>query len=160
MSSGSSSSTRCAGCKHLRRKCSPDCILAPYFPPSNPGRFASVHEVFGASNVTKTLEQLPDPLRRDAAESMVHEAMQRMRDPVYGCAGIITHLQRQITQLRGEISRTEGEIAQLISSAQQHRSPLSPHGNGGLRGDQSLNIFNSGLDYHRNDFAFNDDNFP
>ncbi|KAI4379243.1 hypothetical protein MLD38_005566 [Melastoma candidum] len=161
MSSGSSSSSsiRCAGCKHLRRKCPPNCILAPYFPPSNPRRFASVHEVFGASNVTKTLEQLPEHLRRDAAESMVYEAMQRMRDPVYGCAGIITHLQRQIIQLRGEISRAEGEIARIVASAQQHQSPPLPHGNQGIQGDQSSNIFSAGQSYHQDDFVFNDGNF-
>ncbi|CAN6328226.1 unnamed protein product, partial [Urochloa humidicola] len=43
----------CAACKFLRRKCQPDCVFAPYFPPDNPQKFVHVHRVFGASNVTK-----------------------------------------------------------------------------------------------------------
>jgi Lateral organ boundaries (LOB) domain len=38
-------SERCA-CKHLRRRCAEDCILAPYFPATHPERFECVHEIF------------------------------------------------------------------------------------------------------------------
>lgn len=67
MSSSNSSNTisnestnprRCAACKYLRRRCSQDCILSPYFPPSNPRRFACVHRIFGASNVARMLQVL------------------------------------------------------------------------------------------------------
>lgn len=47
---------RCAACKYLRRRCPKDCIFSPYFPPNNPHRFASVHRIFGASNVGKMLQ--------------------------------------------------------------------------------------------------------
>lgn len=50
-----SNSTRCAACKSLRRRCPPDCVLAPYFPSTNPERFSCVHKVFGASNITRML---------------------------------------------------------------------------------------------------------
>lgn len=46
----------CAACRTLHRKCSPDCLLAPYFPADEPEKFASVHKVFGASNVIKMLQ--------------------------------------------------------------------------------------------------------
>ncbi|KAM7277092.1 hypothetical protein ACFE04_018958 [Oxalis oulophora] len=113
---------RCAGCKFLRRKCSADCVLAPYFPPNNPQRFASVHRIFGASNVTKMLRQLPEHLRGDAADCMAFEASLRIADPVYGCVGIISHLQQQIFEVENEIARTRAEIAfqnaqQLVSHA-------------------------------------------
>ncbi|GMG98198.1 hypothetical protein Nepgr_000038 [Nepenthes gracilis] len=85
-----SRSTRCAACKFLRRRCSQDCIFAPYFPSSNPKRFSGVHKIFGASNVSKMLQQLPVHLRAEAAECMSFEATSRIRDPIYGCAGIIT----------------------------------------------------------------------
>lgn len=49
-------SGRCAACKYLRRRCPSDCIFFPYFPPNNPERFASVHRIYGASNVAKMLQ--------------------------------------------------------------------------------------------------------
>ncbi|KAF3338304.1 putative LOB domain protein 4 [Carex littledalei] len=51
-----SSNKRCAGCKHLRRRCTEDCILAPYFPSNNPERFEYVHKIFGAGNVARMLK--------------------------------------------------------------------------------------------------------
>jgi hypothetical protein len=54
---GSPSSTPpCAACKMLRRRCSPGCVFAPYFPAGEPHRFACVHKVFGASNISKLLQ--------------------------------------------------------------------------------------------------------
>lgn len=49
-------SGRCAACRYLRRRCPSDCIFAPYFPPNNPQRFASVHRIYGASNVARMLQ--------------------------------------------------------------------------------------------------------
>lgn len=46
----------CASCKLLRRRCAKDCIFAPYFPSDDPHKFAIVHKVFGASNVSKMLQ--------------------------------------------------------------------------------------------------------
>lgn len=51
-----SASRRCAACKYLRRRCAPGCVLAPYFPASQPRRYADVHAVFGTSNVTRVLQ--------------------------------------------------------------------------------------------------------
>jgi hypothetical protein len=68
--SGGSSATaarRCAACKYLRRRCAPDCVLAPYFPASQPRRYADVHAVFGTSNVTRVLQ-----VRRACSTSAVH----------------------------------------------------------------------------------------
>ncbi|CAM8940938.1 unnamed protein product [Rhodiola kirilowii] len=111
MSYNYSASTRCAACKCLRRKCLPDCILAPHFPLSNPQRFAWVHKVFGADNITKMLEQVPVHMRGKAAECMIYEAETRMRDPVYGNVRVVWQLQQQITQVQIEILKIHGEIA-------------------------------------------------
>ena len=46
----------CAACKLLRRRCTRECVFAPYFPPDEPQKFASVHKVFGAANVSKMLQ--------------------------------------------------------------------------------------------------------
>lgn len=49
----------CAACKLLRRRCARDCVFAPYFPADDPQKFATVHRVFGASNVNKLLQVSP-----------------------------------------------------------------------------------------------------
>ena len=49
--------TPCAACKILRRRCAADkCVLAPYFPPTEPLKFIIAHRVFGASNIMKMLQ--------------------------------------------------------------------------------------------------------
>nr|GMD67400.1 LOB domain-containing protein 4-like [Ipomoea batatas] len=53
---GGSAASPCAACKLLRRRCAKDCVFAPYFPADEPHKFASVHKVFGASNVNKLLQ--------------------------------------------------------------------------------------------------------
>ncbi|KAL3578985.1 hypothetical protein D5086_020489 [Populus alba] len=73
----------CASCKLLRRRCAKDCIFSPYFPSDDPHKFAIVHKVFGASNVSKMLQELPVHQRADAVSSLVYEANARMQhEPV------------------------------------------------------------------------------
>ncbi|KAK6785985.1 hypothetical protein RDI58_014510 [Solanum bulbocastanum] len=104
------SSSPCASCKLLRRRCTKDCIFAPYFPPNELHKFAIVHKVFGASNISKMLQELPIQQRADAVNSLVYEANARMRDPVYGCVGAISFLQNQISQLEMQIAIAQAEI--------------------------------------------------
>ncbi|XP_049370206.1 LOB domain-containing protein 12, partial [Solanum verrucosum] len=104
------SSSPCASCKLLRRRCTKDCIFAPYFPPNEPHKFAIVHKVFGASNISKMLQELPIQQRADAVNSLVYEANARMRDPVYGCVGAISFLQNQISQLEMQLAMAQAEI--------------------------------------------------
>ena len=51
--------TPCAACKLLRRRCAEECPFSPYFSPHEPHKFAAVHKVFGASNVSKMLMVKP-----------------------------------------------------------------------------------------------------
>ncbi|EMS45175.1 hypothetical protein TRIUR3_06488 [Triticum urartu] len=94
----SSSNSPCAACKLLRRKCTQGCVFAPYFPPDQPAKFANVHKVFGASNVSKLLNEIPVAQREDAVNSLAYEAEARLRDPVYGCVAYISVLQLKIKQ--------------------------------------------------------------
>ncbi|KAI4384549.1 hypothetical protein MLD38_002689 [Melastoma candidum] len=102
--------TPCASCKLLRRRCAKDCIFAPYFPPDDPHRFAIVHKVFGASNISKMLQEIPIHQRADAVSSLVYEANARVRDPVYGCVGAISYLQNQVAQLQMQLAVAQAEI--------------------------------------------------
>lgn len=110
----SSSSSPCAACKLLRRKCTQGCVFAPYFPPDQPAKFANVHKVFGASNVTKLLNDLQPEQREDAVNSLAYEAEARLRDPVYGCVAYISILQLRIKQVRDQIVDARKELAAYI----------------------------------------------
>ncbi|KAL6128359.1 hypothetical protein ACLB2K_071714 [Fragaria x ananassa] len=103
----------CAACKILRRRCVERCVLAPYFPPSDPIKFIIAHRVFGASNIIKFLQDLPESQRADAVSSMVYEANARLRDPVYGCAGAICNLQKQVTELQSQLAKAQAEIINM-----------------------------------------------
>ncbi|TKY47201.1 LOB domain-containing protein 12 [Spatholobus suberectus] len=113
----------CASCKLLRRRCSNECIFAPYFPSDDPRKFAIVHKVFGASNVSKMLQELPVHQRADAVGSLVYEANARMRDPVYGCVGAISYLQSQVSQLQMQLAVAQAEI--LCIQMQQQEPTLA-----------------------------------
>ncbi|WZY92859.1 hypothetical protein YC2023_065188 [Brassica napus] len=132
--------TPCAACKLLRRRCAEECPFSPYFSPHEPHKFAAVHKVFGASNVSKmlliitqactsldlnlgyditaTLEQatklhileVGESQRGDAANSLVYEANLRLRDPIYGCMGAISALQHHIQSLQSELTTVRTEI--------------------------------------------------
>ncbi|KAK7385789.1 hypothetical protein VNO78_31650 [Psophocarpus tetragonolobus] len=112
----------CASCKLLRRRCTKDCTFAPYFPSDEPQKFALVHKVFGASNVSKMLQELPVHLRADAVSSLVYEASARVRDPVYGCVGAISYLQNQVSELQMQLAVAQAEILCI----QMEHEPVMP----------------------------------
>ncbi|XP_019058955.1 PREDICTED: protein LATERAL ORGAN BOUNDARIES [Tarenaya hassleriana] len=137
-SSSSSYNSPCAACKFLRRKCMPGCIFAPYFPPEEPQKFANVHKIFGASNVTKLLNELLPHQREDAVNSLAYEAEARVRDPVYGCVGAISYLQRQVHRLQKELDAANADLARyglsgsgevdLVFQPQPPPPPAQPQG--------------------------------
>lgn len=102
--------TPCAACKLLRRRCAEECPFSPYFSPHEPQKFAAVHKVFGASNVSKLLMEVAENQRADAANSLVYEAKVRLRDPVYGCMGVISALQQQLQTLQAELNAVRDDI--------------------------------------------------
>lgn len=94
----------------------PGCIFAPYFPPEEPQKFVNVHKIFGASNVTKLLNELLPHQREDAVNSLAYEAEARIRDPVYGCVGAISVLQRQVQRLQKELETANAELLRYACS--------------------------------------------
>ncbi|XP_059428804.1 LOB domain-containing protein 20 [Corylus avellana] len=104
----------CGACKFLRRKCISGCIFAPHFgSDQGAARFAAVHKVFGASNVSKLLLHIPVNRRHDAVVTISYEAQARLSDPVYGCVSTILALQQQVASLQGELGMVQ---TQLINS--------------------------------------------
>ncbi|XP_028760464.1 LOB domain-containing protein 36-like [Neltuma alba] len=125
----SSSKTPCAACKLQRRKCTQECVFAPYFPPDNPRKFSNVQQVFGASNVSKLLTELNVAHREEAVRSLAYEAEARLRDPVYGCVGLISVLQQRLRHVQNEVDKAKKELATYIGpQALQPMVPvLDPH---------------------------------
>ncbi|CAA0821231.1 LOB domain-containing protein 6 [Striga hermonthica] len=145
-SSSSSSTSPCAACKFLRRKCQPECVFAPYFPPDQPQKFANVHKVFGASNVTKLLNELHPGQREDAVNSLAYEADMRLRDPVYGCVGVISLLQHQLRQLQIDLTCAKSELSKYQTALHFHAGGAAAAGvNGGHHQffpQQAAQVFN------------------
>ncbi|KAK4338641.1 hypothetical protein RND71_043128 [Anisodus tanguticus] len=112
----------CSACKLLRRRCIQECIFLPHFPAAEPQKFIAVHRIFGASNISKMLQEIPKENREDAVISMVYEATARLRDPVYGSVGIISALQKHVFHLQLELNEA---LAEAMSLKTQLSDPLS-----------------------------------
>ncbi|KAJ8623773.1 hypothetical protein MRB53_032303 [Persea americana] len=110
---GSGAGSPCGACKFLRRKCASDCIFAPYFcSEQGPARFAAIHKIFGASNVSKLLMHVPLAERCEAVVTIAYEAQARIRDPVYGCVAHIFALQQQVASLQAQLMQLRAQMAQ------------------------------------------------
>jgi len=56
------------------------------------------------------LQQIPPPLREETANSLYFEAQCRIKDPVYGCVGIISKLSEQIRNTEIELAQIQTQI--------------------------------------------------
>lgn len=119
------SSSSCAACKLLKRRCTPNCIFAPYFRSDECKKFAKVHKVFGASNVSKILVEVPEEQREDTVNSLAYEAEARLKDPVYGCIGAIALLQRKMVELQHDLAIAKARLARY-AAADTTTATISP----------------------------------
>ncbi|KZV45680.1 LOB domain-containing protein 25-like [Dorcoceras hygrometricum] len=75
-----------------------------------PTKFANAHKIFGASNFSKLLNEIPPHQREDAVNSLAYEADARLKDQVYGCVGAISVLQRQVVHLQREVDAVNADL--------------------------------------------------
>ena len=109
----------CAACKYQRRKCTPDCPLAPYFPADKPKMLANAHRLFGISNMVKTLKSIDDDDHKDEAmKSIIFESEMRARFPSHGCLGLIMEYQDMIIESMKELDH----VKQLLKNLQHFSS--------------------------------------
>ncbi|KAF8401853.1 hypothetical protein HHK36_012800 [Tetracentron sinense] len=128
----SATSSPCGACKFLRRKCASDCIFAPYFcSEQGPARFAAIHKVFGASNVSKLLLHVPVPDRCEAVVTIAYEAQARIRDPVYGCVAHIFALQQQVACLQAQLMQVKAQLAHNLVDSRYLENHLPGNIGGG-----------------------------
>ncbi|PIA40231.1 hypothetical protein AQUCO_02500139v1 [Aquilegia coerulea] len=115
-------SQACAACKYQRRKCAPDCALAPYFPPDQPKMFQNAHRLYGVSNILKILKML-DPLqKKEAMLSIIYQSNIREKYPVHGCLGVIAYLEHCTHQAELELADV---MTQLNICRQHHQNQIS-----------------------------------
>ncbi|GKV00135.1 hypothetical protein SLEP1_g12877 [Rubroshorea leprosula] len=105
------SSPACAACKYHRRKCEPNCPLAPYFPAHLHNDFLHAHRLFGVSNIVKMTANLQPHQKNIAMTSIIYQANVRAIDPVGGCYRIICDLQRQIDFAAAQLQMVRTQIA-------------------------------------------------
>ena len=111
----------CAACKYQRRKCAPDCILAPYFPHDRQRQFLNAHKLFGVSNINKIIKHL-DPIHKDQAmRSIIIQSDMRANDPVGGCYKYIQDLQAQIEYCKIELDIVLQQLAIFRAQSQQQQ---------------------------------------
>ncbi|OWM65341.1 LOB domain-containing protein 12-like [Punica granatum] len=104
-------SQACGACKFQRRKCTLDCLLAPYFPADKPEVFKNVHRLFGVKKIVKTLEIIKDPFQRaEFMTSMIYQANMREMFPVLGCCHVIDLYYSQISLLEEELHSVYSQL--------------------------------------------------
>ncbi|KAK6924936.1 Lateral organ boundaries, LOB [Dillenia turbinata] len=113
-------SQACAACKSQRRRCSSECLLAPYFPADQPKTFQNAQKLFGVSNIVKILKSVDESQKYVAMQTVIFQANMRERFPVYGCCAMISQLNYQICLLKEELHTVHTQLAlykHQISSA-------------------------------------------
>ncbi|PHU09196.1 LOB domain-containing protein 22 [Capsicum chinense] len=117
--SGGNGSQACAACKYQRRRCAPDCPLAPYFPAKRQKDFLNAHKLFGVSNILKVLKNISPFQKDNAMKALIFEANIRAGDPVGGCYRTILNLHRQINLCQAELQFVYREIFRVKAAAIQ-----------------------------------------
>ncbi|WOL03009.1 protein ROOT HAIR DEFECTIVE 3 [Canna indica] len=132
-SSQSAVNSACAACRYQRRKCKPDCILAPFFPANNQQKFLNAHRLFGVSNINKIIANLDPYQRTEAMHTIIFQSDMRAHDPVGGCYHYIRELERQLEHDTAELELVLRQLAVCrAQAAAQHMTPgalstMAPH---------------------------------
>ncbi|KAJ6751591.1 hypothetical protein OIU85_002063 [Salix viminalis] len=91
----------------------------------------------------KLLNEVHPHQREDAVNSLAYEAEARMKDPVYGCVGAISVLQRQVIRLQKELDATNADLIRYACNEMPAANPQFARrmGQGGVSYDQSSGIY-------------------
>ncbi|KAH0975630.1 hypothetical protein GBA52_017529 [Prunus armeniaca] len=114
----------CAACKYQRRKCTPECPLAPFFPADQPKMFQNAHKLFGVSNIVKILKNLEPEMKFEAMRSIIYQANIRDKFPVYGCWEVIWQLQYQLLLAEEELQAVQAQLA-MYRQHHHHQHQIS-----------------------------------
>lgn len=144
-------SQACAACKYQRKRCTPECALAPHFRPEQTEIFKNAHKLFGVRNILRILERVDPVLKTEAMRSIIFESNMRDRSPVHGCLGVIYQLQYQIRQVEKELYSVLSQLEFYKQRSQQHEITLSPMDSPGESQQLQLGMGQFVLPYNGND---------
>ncbi|KAK8477341.1 hypothetical protein V6N13_081443 [Hibiscus sabdariffa] len=121
----------CAVCKYQRRKCSSNCLLAPFFPANRRKDFLNTRRLFGVRNIIKLIENLSFQQRVVAVKTIVFEANVRAADPVGGCYKYMLELNKQIARYQAELNLVNQQLAickaqSMFTQCQQQQPQPQP----------------------------------
>lgn len=103
----------CAACKYQRRKCKEkECPLYTYFPIDRTEEFQAAHKVFGISNMTKMIKDLPVQDKAKVVDSFVWEASAWKQDPVNGPLGLYRRVQQENELLKNQLNQRNQQAQQ------------------------------------------------
>ncbi|KAK4489832.1 hypothetical protein RD792_000476 [Penstemon davidsonii] len=118
----------CAACKYQRRRCTPECLLAPFFPADQPKMFQNVHKLFGVKHIQNLLKELDPDQKAMAMKSIKFHAAMRDKYPVYGCLVEIQQLTYQIQLAEEELQAVLQQLAYYRQqNQQQEMSPTNDY---------------------------------
>ncbi|KAE8684937.1 Protein LATERAL ORGAN BOUNDARIES [Hibiscus syriacus] len=120
---------------------------------NEPKKFAKVHKVFGASNVSKILIEVPEEQQEDTVNSLAYVAEVRLGDPVYGCIGAIAVLQRKMIQLQHDLALARACLAWYTSamgSTDDDRVITKPFDGLSADCEECIDSFSQNLSYELN----------
>ncbi|XP_039039103.1 LOB domain-containing protein 6-like [Hibiscus syriacus] len=101
----------CAVCKYQRRKCTKNCLLAPFFPANRHKDFLNTRKLFGVRNIIKIIENLTFQQRVIAVKTIIYQSNMRVFDPVGGCYKYILDLHKQIYRYQAELNLVNQQLA-------------------------------------------------
>ncbi|KAI9112965.1 hypothetical protein K1719_016079 [Acacia pycnantha] len=100
---GGTTKAACEACRYHKRKCTPECILARYFPAGKSREFQNVHNLFGENKIKKMLNKLEPTVKKDFVESIIYHADMWEMYPAHGCLVKIWDLKRELETVRQEL---------------------------------------------------------
>lgn len=74
--------------------------------------------------MSKLLNEIQPHQREDAVNSLAYEAEARLKDPVYGCVGAISVLQRQVIRLQKELDATNADLMRYTNYEQANNNQI------------------------------------
>ncbi|CAA7060095.1 unnamed protein product [Microthlaspi erraticum] len=92
----------------------PTCMFAAHFPTTNLAKFEKVNKVFGLGTVQKILSLLGREDRKRAVTALCYEADARLRDPIFGCDGMVLQYQKDLQDLNKKIASSQSELASIV----------------------------------------------
>ncbi|XP_015884549.1 LOB domain-containing protein 7 [Ziziphus jujuba] len=118
--------TVCAACRYQRKRCPPDCPLAPYFPSNRENDFHNARKLFGINNMLKLIKNLDPPNKHIAMKSIIFQANKRALDPVGGCHRIILDLELLIQAYTSELQHVLHKLDLCRKKALSGPFPMPP----------------------------------